>query len=75
MEKMLINGNVIPVKMRRCNKYRGKILCATCNNQINENKKFEAIIKLLKREAPNEFDYMLPFFIEQDNLYVIVVQF
>ena len=36
--------------MRKCERCRGKILCATCNNQINENKGFEAILNLLKRE-------------------------
>ena len=50
--------------MRRCDKCRGKILCATCNNQVNENKELEANFYLLKREAPNEFEYMLPYFVE-----------
>ena len=30
---------VKPVKMRRCNECKNKILCTTCNNQANENKK------------------------------------
>ena len=63
-KKSFNNGIVIPAKMRRCDKCRGKILCATCNNQINENKEFEANLNLLKREAPKEFGYMLSFFIE-----------
>ena len=33
------NGIVKPAKLRRCEKGRGKILCATWNNQINGNKK------------------------------------
>ena len=47
--------------MRRCDKCGGKLLCATCNFQINENKEFEAKLSLSKREAANKFDYMLPF--------------
>ena len=50
-KKSINNGVVIPVKMRRC------------NNQVNENKKFEAILNLLKRHAPNQFGYMLPYYV------------
>ena len=67
-------GIVIPAKLRRCDKCRGKTWCATCNNQPNENEEFEADLILLKREDPNKFGYMLPYFIEKDNLFVIVVQ-
>ena len=63
-KKSFNKGIVIPVKMRRCDKCRGKILRATCNNQINENKEFEANLILIKREAPSEFGYMLPYFVE-----------
>ena len=49
--------------MKRCDKYRGETLCATCNNQINKNKELAAKLNLLKREAPNEFGYVLPYFI------------
>ena len=31
-----INGIIIPAKMRGCDNSRGKILCVTCDNQINE---------------------------------------
>ena len=41
---------------------RGKILCITCNIQINENKELEANLNLLKRQAPDQFGYMLPYF-------------
>ena len=47
--------------MRGCDKCRGKILCVTCINQINENKEFEANLKLLKREAPKDIGYMFPY--------------
>ena len=57
-------GIIIPTKMRRCNVRRDGILCTTCNNQINENKEFEANLNLLKRQSPNEPGYMLPYFKE-----------
>ena len=63
-EKSINIGIVIPAKMRRCDKCRGKIRCATCNNQINENKEIEANLNLLKGEASNEFGHMLPSFVE-----------
>ena len=49
--------------MSQCNACKDVILCTTCNNQINENKEFEANLNLLKRETPNEFGYMLPYYI------------
>ena len=49
--------------MRQCNVCKDGILCSTCNNQINENKELEANLNLLKRKAPNEFGYMLPYYI------------
>ena len=60
-KKSFNKGIVIPAKVRSCDKSRGKILCATCNNQINENEDFEATLNLLKQEAPNQFGQMLPF--------------
>ena len=56
-------GVVRPVKMRRCNHCNAEILCNECINQFNENKEFEANINLLKREAPNQFEYMFPFYV------------
>ena len=63
-KKSFINGIVIPAKMKRCDENGGKILCVTCNNQMNENKEFEGNLNFLKREAPNEFGFMLSYFIE-----------
>ena len=48
--------------MRFCNECKEKRRCNKFNNQINENKEFEANLNLLKREAPNEFGYMLPYY-------------
>ena len=62
-KKSFDNGVIIPTKMRQCNVCKDGILCTTCNNQINENKKFEANLNLLK--TPNDFGYMLPYYILQ----------
>ena len=40
-----------------------KTVCNNCNNQINENKDFEANLKVLKRHPPNEFGHMLHYYI------------
>ena len=60
-KKSFNNGVIIPTKMRQCNACKDGILCVTCNNKINENKEFEANLNLLKRKAPNESGYMLPY--------------
>ena len=49
--------------MRHCNTCKDGILCITCNNQINENKEFEANLNLLKRDVPNRFGHMLPYYV------------
>ena len=38
-------------------------MCDKCNNQINENKEFEANLNELKRHPPIEFGHMLPYYI------------
>ena len=58
------HGIIIPTKMRRCKKCKGERLCGGCNNQVNESKEIEASLNLLKREAPNQFDHRLPYFVE-----------
>ena len=60
--KSFNNGVIIPTKMRQCNACKDGILCVTCNNKINENKEFEANLNLLKREKPNDFGHMLPYY-------------
>ena len=62
-EKSFDSGIVIPTKTRFCNECNNKKMCYRCNKQINENKEFEANLYLLKRKAPNEFGYMLPYYI------------
>ena len=62
-KKPFNNGDVTPTKVRECNACKYGILCTTSNNQINENKDIEANLNLIKREAPNESGYMLPFYI------------
>ena len=61
-KKSFNNGVIIPTKMRQCNSCKDGILCITCDIKINENKEFEAILNLLKREKPNDFGYMLPYY-------------
>ena len=57
------NGIIIPTKMRQCNECKNGKLCTTCNNQINENKEFEANLNLIKRKKTNQFGYMLHYYI------------
>ena len=58
----LIPEILIPPKLRRGNECKDRILCTTCNNQINENKDFEANLNESKRHPPNEFGHMLPYY-------------
>ena len=62
-KKWFDNGIIIPVKMRFCNECNVKKVCNKCNNQINENKEFEANLNELKRRPPNDFGHMLPKYI------------
>ena len=50
--------------MRFCNECNNRRMCSKCNNLVNGSKEFEANLNLLKRQAANDFCYMLPFFIE-----------
>ena len=61
-ENSFDSGIIIPTKMRRCNECKDRILCTTCNIQINENNEFEANINEIKRHPPNEFEHMLPYY-------------
>ena len=61
-KKSFDNGVIIPVKMRRCDECTGEIICITCNNRVNEDKKHEANFNLLKREALNQFGHILPYY-------------
>ena len=44
--------------MRFSDDSKNGILCTTCNNQINENKEFEANLNELKRHPPNDFGHI-----------------
>ena len=55
-------GIVIPAKIRRYDESRGKILWAICDNQVIENKGFEANSYSLKRKDPYQISYMLPYY-------------
>ena len=62
-KKSFDSGIIIPVKMRFCNECTDNKTCNKCNNQINENKVFEANLNELKRHSPNEFGHMLPYYV------------
>ena len=38
-------------------------MCDKCNNQINENKDFEATLNEIKGHPPNEVGHMLPYYV------------
>ena len=59
---MFDSGIIIPMKMRFCNECNNKKISNRCNNQINENKKFDANLKKIKRHPPNKFGHMLPYY-------------
>ena len=61
-KKSFDNGVIIRAKMRFCNECNNIKMCDSCNNQINENKEFEANLNLLKRDKPNDFRHMLPYY-------------
>ena len=61
-KKSFKNGIAIPTKMKHCNECKDGILCTTCNNQVNENKKFEVNLVLLKRQAANDLGHMLRYY-------------
>ena len=61
-KKSFDSGIIIPKKMRFCNECNDKEMCNKCNNQINENKEFEANLNELKRHPPTEFGCVLPCF-------------
>ena len=50
--------------MRFCDECTDKTMCDECDNQVNENKEFEANLNLLKRKAPSQFGHKPPYFKE-----------
>ena len=61
-KKLFDSGIIFSTKMRFCSECNDKKTCDKCNNQIKENKEFEANLNELKRHPPNEFGHMLPYY-------------
>ena len=61
-KKSFDSGIIIPTKMRFCNECNNGKMCYECNDQINENKKFEANLNETKSRPPNNFGHMLPYY-------------
>ena len=59
-KKSFDSGINIPTRMRFFNECNDQKVCNKCDNQINENKEFEANLNELKRDPPYEFGHMLP---------------
>ena len=57
-------GIMIPVKMRFCIECSTENCCDRCNIRVNENQEIKVDLGLLKRQAPNQFGHMLPYFEE-----------
>ena len=62
-KKSFDSEKIIPTKKRLCNECNDNKMCIKCNNQINENKEFNANLNELKRHPPNENGHMLPYYI------------
>ena len=60
--------------MRLCNECKDGMPCTTCNNQVEENKEFEANINLIKRQVPNEYRHMLLYYKEQDDFFYALLK-
>ena len=67
-KKLFDSGIIIPAKMRFCNECNDKKLCDNCKYQDKENKEFSANRNELKREAPNKYGHMLPYY----KVYILV---
>ena len=50
--------------MRFSNECTENRVCNGYNNHVNETKEFDANLYLIKRQASNQFVYMLPYFKE-----------
>ena len=59
LKKSFNQGVVIPHKMKNCSDCKKDILSESCDNLVNQKREFSANLIELKREAPNEFGYML----------------
>ena len=68
-KKSFDSGIIIPTTMKFCDECNDRKMCDKCNNQINENNEFEAYLNELKRHPPNEFGYMLPYYIKKVSIF------
>ena len=61
-KKSFTNGIITPAKTRPFNECQDGVLRRTCHKQTNKIEEMEANLNILKRQAPNEFGYKLPYF-------------
>ena len=55
-------GVVIPHKMRNCYKWSKDILCDGCDELVDQNEEFSENLNESKKQAPDEFCHMLPWY-------------
>ena len=55
-------GVVNPQMMRDCNKCRKDVWCNEDDKLVNQDKEFSANLNELKRQAPDENGFMLPWY-------------
>ena len=61
-KKSFETGVVIPTRDMFCNKC-GENICEECESKTKQYKEYEANLNELKRQSPNEFGSMLPYYI------------
>ena len=61
-KKLCNSAVVIPKKMKLWDECNDKIVCDRCKNQISEDKGFEAILTLSKRQPANQFGHMVHYY-------------
>ena len=62
-KKSFSQGALIPHKMKNCSDCKKDILCDECDKLVYQRKELLANLNKLKRDALNEFGYMLPKYI------------
>ena len=58
---------VIPHKMRNCSDCANDSLCDICDKLVNQKKETSANLNEMKREPPNQFGHMLPWYKEREE--------
>ena len=56
------SGVVLPHKLRNCNESSEDVLCDRCDKLVNQKKEFSAKLNEIKKQPPNEFGHMLPWY-------------